>query len=358
MSGSGATMLALVYHGPEDLRVERRAAPEIGPGEVLVKVEAASICATDLRIVAGAHRKFAPGVVRIPGHEVAGVVAGIGRDVRGLEVGQRVFVAPNFGCGKCLPCAGGRNNLCPGTEALGITLDGAFAEYVRIPAAAVEQDNVIPLAAHVSTEVAALAEPLACVLHGQKAIAIGAGDKVVILGAGPIGMIHLLLAKSRGARKVIVSDPVRERLELARAFGADRTVNPESEDLERAVRDETSDEGASAVIVATPAAQAFEQALEIAGVGGRINLFAGLPRDRSVVPLNCNLIHYKELLVTGTTACSTSDCRNAIELVAAGLIDLSPLVSGRYPLTASREAFDTARDRRGLKVLFEPGIGG
>lgn len=358
MSGAGATMLALVFHGPEDLRVERRPAPDIGPGEVLLKVEAASICATDLRILAGAHRKFIPGVARIPGHEVAGVVARIGRGVLGLDEGQRVFVAPNFGCGRCRHCAGGRNNLCPESEALGITLDGAFAEYVRIPAAAVEQGNVMPLAGHLPASVAALAEPLACVLHGQKAIALGSGDLVVILGAGPIGIIHLLLAKSRGARKVIVSDPVRERLELARAFGADRTVNPESEDLALAVRDETSGEGATAVVVATPAKQAFGQALEIAAVGGRVNLFAGLPRDQAIVPLNCNLIHYKELLLTGTTACSTSDCREAVELASAGLIDLAPLVSGRYPLTASREAFDTARDRRGLKVLFEPGIGG
>jgi L-iditol 2-dehydrogenase len=229
---------------------------------------------------------------------------------------------------------------------------------VRVPAAAVEQGNVIPLAAHLSTALAALAEPLACVLRGQQAIALGARDSVAILGAGPIGIIHLLLAKSRGARKVIVSDPDRERLERARDFGADRTVNPESEDLASAVRDETSGEGATAVVVATAAAPAFEQALEIAAVGGRVNLFAGLPRDQAVVPLNCNLIHYKELLVTGTTACSTNDCREAIELAGADLLDLASLVSGRFPLAASREAFHAARDRRGLKVLFEPGIGG
>src|SRR5512140_93907 len=147
-------MLAAIYHGPNDLRVEEAPKPGIGPGDLLVKVLSASICGTDLRILHGNHRMFPPGTVRIPGHEVVGTIAEMGANVRGYTLGQRIFCAPNTGCGHCLQCITGNNSLCANYDAIGVTSDGGFAEYVRIDAKSVQQGNMMPLSEHVDSAVA------------------------------------------------------------------------------------------------------------------------------------------------------------------------------------------------------------
>jgi L-iditol 2-dehydrogenase len=347
-------MLAAVYHGPDDLRIEQVPVPEILPGEALLKVDNASICGTDLRILHGGHRKYPTGTVRIPGHEVVGTVAKVGQGVTGIEVGQRVFAAPNMGCGHCRECISGNNNVCANYDAIGITIDGAFAEYVRIPAAAVQQGNLMPVAETVDPAVAALVEPFACVLRGQRPLRIGPGDVVLVMGAGPIGIMHAKLARLQGAARVIVSEPNIQRAGQATRLGADRVVVPDEEDLETVVKAETGGRGADVVIVAAPVHAVMEQALSLAGIGGRINFFAGLPKDRPSIQFDSNLVHYKELLVTATTACSTIDCLRAVEIVNSGRIDLSDLVSARFPLAEAGVAFSAAEDRKSLKVVLEP----
>lgn len=347
-------MLAAVYHGPADLRVEEVPTPLIHPGEVLLKVNNASICGTDLRIYKGGHRMYPAGTVRIPGHEMVGIVEVAGEGVTGLEIGQRVFVAPNMGCGTCPECVSGNNNLCANYKAIGINIDGAFAEYVRIPAEAVSQGNLMPIAEDVDPAVAALIEPFACVLRGQNTLRIQPGDVVLVVGAGPIGVMHVKLAKLRGAAKVIVSEPNRGRAAQAVAMGADLCVVPPEEDLENALLKETGGRGADVIIVAAPAHQAQEQALRLAAIGGRINFFGGLPKDKPTISFDSNLVHYKELTVTGTTACSTNDCRQAAKIVNSGRIDLSGLVTARFTLSQAVEAFAAALDQRSLKVVIAP----
>ncbi|MGD0580301.1 MAG: alcohol dehydrogenase catalytic domain-containing protein, partial [Bryobacteraceae bacterium] len=237
-------MIAVVYHGPENLRVEQRPTPSAGAGEMVLRVDYASICATDLRILQGAHRKFGPGTVRVPGHEVAGTIAELGSGVgRGYRAGQRVFVAPNVGCGRCRQCKRGQNNLCASYDALGITLDGAFAEFMRVPAAFIEQGNVIPFDQALDGAAVALAEPFACVLHGQQRLRIGSDDVVLILGAGPIGVMHVLAARAAGAKKILVSEQSPERLRTAAAAGVDRVVNFRVESLPDVVAEETHGRG-------------------------------------------------------------------------------------------------------------------
>ena len=347
-------MLAAVYHGPNDLRVEQSPEPYPGPSDILLKVQAASICGTDLRIFHGGHRKYPAGTVRIPGHEVVGEIVQTGSGPAGLEAGQRVFVAPNMGCGHCEQCISGNNNLCQDFDAIGITLDGAFAEYLRVPGAAVQQGNLIPIAAGVDPAVAALIEPFACVLRGQRPLGIRPGEVVLVMGAGPIGVMHLLLARLQGAGRVLVSDLVPERLEQAVRMGADRAIDLGEEDQAGVVKAESAGRGADVVIVAAPAQQAQEAALQVAATGGRINFFGGLPKDRSTINFDSNIVHYKELIVTATTACSTQDCREAARIVNSGRIDLSPLVSARYPLSEALPAFAAAEDRRSLKIVLEP----
>jgi L-iditol 2-dehydrogenase len=345
-------MLAAVYHGPNDLRVEQVPVPEIKPDEILLKMVAASICGTDLRILHGNHRLYPPGTVRIPGHELVGDVEEIGSEVQGLTKGQRFFIAPNIGCGHCRQCIAGFNNRCENYTAFGINIDGAFSEYVRVPAACIRQGNLIPISMDVDPSVAALSEPLSCVLHGQRPLNIRPGDRVLVMGAGPIGIIHMLLAKLQGAAKVWVSDMATDRIEQARILGADRVIDLNSENQEEVISSETNGQGADVIIVAAPAHQAQEAALKIAGIGGRINFFGGLPKDRPTINFDSNLVHYKELLVTATTACSTQDCVEASSIVNSKRIDLTPLVSSRYDLKDSIEAFAAAENRKSLKVVI------
>lgn len=347
-------MLAVVYHGSNDLRVEDVPVPKIGAGELLVKVISASICGTDLRIFHGNHRMYPPGTIRIPGHEVVGTIAEVGSEVKNYSIGQRVFCAPNTGCGHCAQCITGNNNLCADYEALGVTLNGGFAEYVKISAKSVQQGNVIPVSQSVDPAVAALMEPFACVVRGQNTLRIKPGEIVLVIGAGPIGVMHTKLAKARGAGRVIVSEPILDRAEQAVRMGADRVVDPVSKDLKAVLDEESLGRGADVIIVAAPVHAAQENALELAAISGRINFFGGLPKDRPTINFDSNLVHYKELMVTGTTACSTADCWQAAQIVNSGLVDLSDIISQRFPLKDAVNAFVAAEDRKSLKIVLEP----
>jgi L-iditol 2-dehydrogenase len=347
-------MLAAVYHGPNDLRVEEVPVPKIGPGELLIKVLSASICGTDLRIFHGNHRMYSPGTVRIPGHEVVGNIAKVGKGLTGMRVGDRVFIAPNMGCGHCAQCVSGNNNLCANYDAVGVTIDGGFAQFMRVPANSVQQGNVIKVSENVDPAVAALMEPFACVLRGQNALHIKPGEVVLIIGAGPIGVMHTKLAKMRGAGRVIVSEPMPERAAQVKRMGADRVVNPVEENLQAVLSEESNGRGADAIIVAAPVHAAQESTLTLAAIGGRINFFGGLPKDKPTINFDSNLVHYKELIITGTTACSTNDCWQATQIVNSGLIDLSDLVSQRFPLRDMANAFAAAEDRKSLKIVLEP----
>lgn len=345
-------MLAAVYYGPDDLRVEQRDVPKIGPDEALLKVISAGICGTDLRILHGGHRKYPVGTIRVPGHEVVGDIVEVGANVAGVKAGERVVVAPNWGCGHCRQCVSGNNNRCANYGAIGITEDGAMAEYMRIPAAAILQGDLIPVGRTTAPGHAAMVEPLACVLRGQTAVSIGATDTVLIMGAGPIGVMHTMLARLQGARRVIVSEMHPVRLEKAAAAGADRVVNPREEDLTAVVLAETNGEGADVVITAAPAHAAQESAIALAAIGGRINFFGGLPKDKPNIQLDSNAVHYKELFVTGTTACSTGDCWRAAQIVQSGRLPIENVVTDRFPLSDAVAAFRQAENGTALKVVL------
>lgn len=346
-------MLAAVYHGPEDLRVEQWPTPSAAAGEIVLRMEYASICATDLRIIRGAHRKYGPGTVRVPGHEVVATIAELGSGVNGgYRVGQRVFVAPNVGCGHCPQCRHGKNNLCEDYAALGITMDGAFAEFIKLPAAFLEQGNLMAFDQALDGAEIALAEPFACVLHGQDALRIGSEETLLIMGSGPIGIMHVIAARAAGVKKIVVSGKSSERLQMALTAGADRVVNIREETLSKVVAAETDGRGADLIVVATGVREAMEEAPALAAIRGRVNLFAGLPNHGSAISLDANLIHYKELIVTGTTGCSTNDCRRSLEIISSGAVDLAPLISARFSLDRATEAISAVRAGNVLKVAI------
>jgi L-iditol 2-dehydrogenase len=348
------TMHAAVYHGPDDIRYEEVPFPHLGNGDLIIKVLSANICGTDLRILHGGHRHYPEGTVRIPGHEVVGEIVAVGQEVEKYRIGERVFIAPNMGQGDSRETISGNNNLDPNFKAIGINMDGAFAEYMLVPEEAVRQGNVMPVDADMDPAVSALIEPLACVLRGQNAVDTRSGDNVVVMGAGPIGMMHLLLAKARGAAKVLVSEPTSHRRAQALELGADEVVDPINEDLREAVDRITDGRGADVIIVAAPSKAAQESALQIAALGGRINLFGGLPKDDPFIRFDSNTVHYQELMVTGTTACSTYDCLQAADLVNSGVIDLTALVSERFPLSEVKKAFQSSADGTQMRVALIP----
>lgn len=345
-------MKAAVLDAPNQLSVQDAPDPRGEPGDVMVRVKASTICGTDIRIFRG--RKTAG--VRYPsilGHEFSGEIVEAGGHPQ-LAAGDRVGVCPTIPCGRCLQCMRGRENLCPHADNMGYQIDGAFAEYVRVPRRAVEQGCVHRLPDGLDHARAALIEPLACVLNGQNQAAVGTGDAVAILGAGPIGLMHIKMARLRGAQTVIVSEPNPARREAALAAGADQAINPQATDLGAAVRDATGGLGASVVICAIGIPALADQALGLARLGGRVNLFAGFSKGEHA-SLDVNAIHYNELVVTGAFGLSRLDYRTALDLLAAGRIESESMITHRFPLAEVGRAFETAELGEAVKVAILDG---
>jgi len=244
--------------------------------------------------------------------------------------------------------------MCDNLRSIGYQFDGGFADYMIVPWPAVKGGCVNQVPENVSIEEATLAEPLACAINAQELLNVTSGDTVVILGAGPMGCLHAELARIRGASKVLLVDLRAERLELAASFGADVLIDASREDVKARILDETAGDGASVVIVAAPSGEAQEQALTLAAKHGRISFFGGLPKTSPFVSLNANLIHYRELFVTGAYGSAPRHNRSALELLAGGRIHAGRLIGLVVPLENIAEAFDAVAQGKVLKALVRP----
>lgn len=345
-------MKAAVMYGVGDLRLEEVPVPVIGDDEILLKVRAASVCGTDIRILDNGRNDISEKSPRILGHEIAGDIVKTGKNVKSFEEGMRVTVAPNTGCGLCRNCISGKSHLCPTYKALGINSDGGFAEYCVIPAVAVRSGNVMPLPENVTYEEAALNEPLSCVFNGFERCDIRPGDNVLLIGAGPIGIMHATLAQLAGAGRIFVHDLSEERVNAACEY-VKNTV-PVRGDLQKFIAENT-DDGVDVCIVACPSVQAQAQALTLCTYGGRILFFGGVPQSKLPVGIDSNIIHYKELTVSGTTRASLLQFTKTLDFIAKGIVNVKALVSATYPLEKIHEAFEATRTARGLKnvIVFE-----
>lgn len=348
-------MRAAVFLGPQEMELRDMPRPVAGLGEVVIKIAACAVCGTDLRIFSGGKTRgvYPP---RVLGHEIAGSVVALGPGVEAhtdVRLGQRVATPPGIPCLACRFCNTGHENLCRRRTALGYRYDGGFAEYMVVPAAGVERGLIFPIPDRLSDVQAALAEPLACVVNGQRKSAVALGDVVLIIGAGPIGLMHLQLVRLGGARKVLVSEPSATRRRLADQLGATRTIDPDAEDLATAVKEETDGDGADVVVAAIGVPRLVNMLLAVTRPGGRVNLFAGYSGTGETT-LEANLIHYGELVVTGTNACTREDFRQALHLLSGGQFQAAPLVTHRFPLEQIAEAFEVTRSGAGLRVVVEP----
>jgi L-iditol 2-dehydrogenase len=349
---SHGLMLAATYQQGGEFAVRQIPAPDIHRDSLLLRVRAASICGTDVKIIRNGHRKLADGQRIVLGHEFIGVLERVGADVTGYRVGQRVGVVPNAGCGHCDACIRGQANYCPQYTAFGIDRDGGHAALVEIPGRFVAQGNVVPLPDAVADREASLLEPFSCVVNGIRVSRIELGDTVVIFGAGPIGLMHLMLARISGAARVIMVDPLADRLGRARELGCDVTIDPAQDDVEQRIRRETEGRGADVIITACPVAEVQSQAVGLLAPYGRLCLFGALPRGSSAVPLDSNAIHYGNFLVTGSTGGSALDYRIALRLLAGKRVDLTAVISDTYPLGELDAAYRTALAGAAGKIVL------
>lgn len=310
-------------------------------GGLVIRVKAAAICGTDMRILRGIKTRGVR-MNSVLGHEFSGEIEDTGGNPAWRR-GQRVSVCPALSCGRCRPCSEGAANICEKLVAYGYELDGGFAEFVSVPKSFVDAGNVIPLPAHLSFEEAALAEPLACVINGQALMGLAAGDHVAVLGAGPVGLLHLMLAKARGAKRVTVVQRSPGRRLAALRLGADAALTPE----------EVSGLGADAAIVAVGSAELANLAALIVRPRGRINLFAGFPAGE-LPRFDLNAVHYGEYHVTGAFGLTLAQFREALHLIAAGEVAAGELVTHRVPLADAMTAFDIAGKGEALKAVITP----
>jgi L-iditol 2-dehydrogenase len=342
-------MKAIRLMGKERIELQDIPVPEIDEGDMLIRVRAASICGTDVRMIRNGYRNVSEANPLTLGHEFAGYIAKTGTSVKGYSAGQRVAVAPNVGCGTCDLCVSGNTHLCTHYEAFGVTMDGGFAEYVRIPETAIRQGNVVILDEEISYCEAALLEPLSCVYNGQMLTGMHPGDDVLIIGLGPIGLMHIMVARLLGAGRIFVRDLSKKRTEKACKLFPE--VIP-TEDNVKAVLAEKGIRGVNLCIIAAPSPEAQAESLEYMNINGRVLFFGGLPAGSEKVPLNTNLIHYKQLRIQGCTRQSISEYRLCRKLVSGKQIPLNRILSDTYPPERYREAFEAAAAAKGLKHVF------
>ena len=345
------TMLAAMFYAPQDIRLEQRPIPQPGAGEVLLQVAAATTCGTDVKTYLRGHPRLFEHVPAGFGHEVAGIVAATGMGVTQCSEGDAIVVANSAPCRDCFYCRHGRLSLC---EDL-LLLNGAYAEYLLVPERIVCH-NLYRLATGTSFIAAALTEPLACALHGVDASNVSQGDTVVIIGAGPMGLLLAATARMRGAR-IIITGHGSYRLVMARQFGADVVIDTSqmsAQEQREAVLQETEAlRGADVVIEAVGTTHTWALATTLTRPGGLVNFFGGCPSS-SQVSLDTYPIHYSELTLKGVFHHTPAYFAQALELIQENLINVEALITARVPLTSILEAMELLVHKQGVKYALIP----
>jgi L-iditol 2-dehydrogenase len=319
-------MIAAVLYGKENLQIEAVSVPKIEKGDVLVRVQAALTCGTDVKVFRrGYHaRMIVPPALF--GHELAGDIVAMGSDVEGFHMGQRVVAANSAPCLECFYCKRGNENLCDDL----LFNNGAYAEYIRIPARIVER-NMYEIPAHVTYQDAALIEPLACVMRGLDETSIRPGDNVAVIGLGPIGLMFVRLAKAYGARVIAIG---RRKTQLNRAaeMGADELlISGENDETVKQVRDVTGGRGADIAIEAVGLPEAWQMAVRLLRRGGTVNFFGGCPND-SHINLDTSLLHYSEITCKASFHHTPAHIQKALDFVSRGVITARDFVNRVEPL--------------------------
>lgn len=348
-------MLALRFYAPEDLRLEDVPEPTCGTGEVKIRVKNCSTCGTDVKIRKNGHQNLTP--PRIIGHEIAGEVVEIGSGVAGdWKPGDRVQVIAAVPCGKCHECRKGWMAVCQNQTSVGYQYDGGFAEYMIVPREVLAVDGMNRIPDGVGFAEASAAEPFACAINAQEQLGIEPGDDVVIFGAGPIGCMHVRIARGvHRAGRVILVDINSERLKMsADAVQPDVVINASEVNIVEEILKLTDGRGADVIITATPANITQEQAVSIAARNGRISFFGGLPKTNPTITLDSNLVHYRQLHIHGANGSAPEHNRRALDYIASGEVPVADLITRRIKLRDVLDAFGIVERGEAIKVTVEP----
>ena len=347
-------MKAVVMKDIGEIVVKEVPRPKVEAGGILVSVKACAICGSDVRTIEHGSSSVKP--PRILGHEVAGVIMEVGEGVANFRVGDPVAIVPAIGCGECDYCHSGHTNMCPDLETIGFEFDGGFAEVMAVPAKAVKQGHVNKIPEGLSFENATLAEPLACCINGQEPLSISIEQSAAVIGAGTIGLFHAELALLKGASKVFLVDVIPERLKHASLLGKNVVTIDSSEiDPVKEILSHTNGQGVGVAIVACPVGEAQNQALQMVARRGKVSLFGGLPKDKSIGYLDSNLIHYKEVGVFGAHASTVIQNRLALSLLAGGRVGSAiKYVTHILPLNQIKEGLAIIKRGEALKVVIKP----
>jgi L-iditol 2-dehydrogenase len=341
------------FYAPGDIRLEDMPEPTVSAGEVKIRVKNCSTCGTDVKISRSGHPNMTP--PQVMGHEIAGVITEVGDGVDGWRAGDRVQVIAAIPDGTCPDCLAGRQTVCPNQLSMGYQFAGGFAEYMIVPREVLAVDGLNRIPENLGFAEASLAEPLACVLNGQELARVGEGDVVVVVGSGPIGCLHVRLARARGAARIILIDLNAERLkEAADLVRPDVAIASEDVDPVAAVLEATGGRGADVVITAAASGAAQEQGLRMLARRGRLSLFGGLAKDKPTITVDSNLVHYRELTIVGVNGSSPTHNKMALELIASGAVPVTDLITHHLPLTSVLEAIEIVARGEAIKVTIEP----
>ncbi|MCP4756744.1 MAG: alcohol dehydrogenase catalytic domain-containing protein [Proteobacteria bacterium] len=342
-------MKAAVVYGENDIRITDVPTPSPGPGQILVKVKGSGVCATDVKILGGAGLpKELPTIL---GHEVAGTIEVLGEGVTHLEIGRRVAVYPIAACGECFYCRRRRFSLCLEPYGLAHGADGGFAEYVLIPEQIIRLDGILDIG-DMPFDLAAMIEPTSCCIAAAEQCRTKSGDTVLVIGCGPLGLLHTIVSKAKGAT-VMVVDVNQERLEMAEEVGADTVLNPNKVDVREAVRKRTG-VGAEIVIAAIGSTEVVEESLPLVRNGGVFNIFGGTPQGKTIT-LDPRWLHYGEIVLTGTFAASLDHFISAFEFVKENSDRVAKVISERCELDGVLKAVENVKKGSALKsiILFD-----
>ncbi|HRY50729.1 MAG TPA: alcohol dehydrogenase catalytic domain-containing protein [Candidatus Paceibacterota bacterium] len=346
-------MQAAYLIGPRTIELRPTQAPDCPPDGLLLEMKACGICGSDLR----RWQEGPPSGVShlIQGHELAGVVTAIGRETREYKPGDRLALAPDIHCGLCYYCRRGLYNLCLDLKLLGITpgLDGGFSEQVMIPRSVLTHGIVHWMPEGLSFAEGALAETLSSVLASHAKCKTTLGETVVVMGAGPVGCLHTVVAQARGAR-VILAEPLPARRRGAEKFSPDAILDVTRQDPVEAVRKLTNGIGADVVICANPVTATQTQAVEIVRRGGKVVLFGGLPKADPTTHLDGNRIHYGEIEVVGSFSYHPSFHEEALRVLSRKQVRAELFITHTKSLSRISEGFEIAKSGEALKVMIEP----
>lgn len=352
-------MKALRFYAPQDVRLEDQPEPVCGPDEVKLRVRSCSTCGTDVKIFHNGHPNLSP--PRTIGHEIAGEIVEVGTDVapahgRDWQLGDHVQVIAAVPCGRCHECRKGWMAVCANQTSVGYQYEGGFAEYMVVPRQVLAVDGLNLVPDNVGFDEASAAEPLACAINAQELLGIEAGDVVVVFGAGPIGCMHIRLARGvHGAGQVYLVDVNAERLAMSAAVAApDEVIDASRVDVVERVMELTGGRGADVVITATAAKIAQEQAISMAARNGRVSFFGGLPKNDPVIACDSNVVHYRQLHIHGANGSAPEHNRRALEYISAGQVPVKDLITHHVPLADVLSVFDLVGSGTAIKVTVEP----